>query len=222
MSGTVLPQLTEAETLLSEQESALMQRLAEIQEKRKGLQTVITMFESSAAGREQLGSADLDQIDLNDAFAAAAAQVPESKAAANPTEISDPQGVNSEAKTNHDSDTKTAQKSADVARVKVYKESPQAKKLDGRAAQWQRYVLSDYQQQPLPNVVTTVLATRPKDSFKISDVMSTIFAEDIPKTQFLKARNRISNILSAGARNHEWYRGRGGTYSLSKAAVKAN
>ena len=51
--------------------------------------------------------------------------------------------------------------------------------------------------------------------------MLAIFEDDMPKAQYLKARSRISNILSAGARDNEWYRGRGGTYSMSKKAVKS-
>ena len=42
----------------------------------------------------------------------------------------------------------------------------------------------------------------------------------MPRTAYLKARNRISNILSAGARDGTWYRGRNGRYSQSESVTK--
>ena len=49
--------------------------------------------------------------------------------------------------------------------------------------------------------------------------MNVVFKEDMPKNHFLKARNRISNILSAGARDGVWYRARRGTNSMSEKAI---
>ncbi len=69
----------------------------------------------------------------------------------------------------------------------------------------------------MPEAVTLILQTQPGKSFKIAEVMEALFEEGIPKSQYLKARNRISNILSAGARNGEWNRGKGSTYSISGA-----
>ena len=95
-------------------------------------------------------------------------------------------------------------------------------KRSGRKANWQRYVQESYRQAPLPDVIGGVLQAQPDTVFKIADVMNTVFKEDMPKNHFLKARNRVSNILSAGARDGSWYRGRGGTYSVSEKAVKAS
>ncbi|MGD1854461.1 MAG: hypothetical protein ACFB2W_09430 [Leptolyngbyaceae cyanobacterium] len=189
MSTTVLPQLVEAESLLSEQEAALMQQLTEIQDKRKGLQTVIAMFDGST--------------NSNGRSAAAAPVVTEAEDA-EPAE-----------------DTVAAQL-ARVTKAKTIKKSAaKAEKKDGRTARWQRYVLDEHSQQRLQDVVANVLKAKSNDTFKITDVMSAIFEDDMPKTQFLKARSRISNILSAGARDSDWYRGRGGTYSMSKKAVSS-
>ncbi len=95
------------------------------------------------------------------------------------------------------------------------------KKKDGRAATWQKYVQADYRDAALPEAVSSVLRSQPSDIFAIADVMSSIFREDMPRPSYLKARNRISNILSAGARDGTWYRGRNGRYSQSESVMKA-
>ncbi|MEM9904867.1 MAG: hypothetical protein AAF921_07580 [Cyanobacteria bacterium P01_D01_bin.44] len=207
MTVTVLPQLAEAEALLSAQEAALMQQLAEIQEKREGLQTVMAMFETSADGNGQSAPAIEALVDLAD-VAAPKAKSPTAKTVTKSTKATKARGRKPKAAKVAKTTTKTAK-------------TAQTKKANGRAAHWQRYVLDAYRQKPLPDVVASLLKDKPKESFKIARVMSAIFEEDMPKAQFLKARNRISNILSAGARNKEWYRGRGGTYSASEKAVKA-
>lgn len=205
MSVTVFPQLVEAESLLSSQEAALMQQLAEIQEQRKGLQTVIAMFDSST-DNGQLAAVVAPVI--KEAIASTRAEATEETVAAKLARVTKSKIAADESKPTKVRQTSTVKKSAPI------------KKADGRSARWQRYVLDEYRQQRLPDVVADVLKTKPKDSFKITDVMLGIFEEDMPKPQYLKARSRVSNILSAGARDGAWYRGRGGTYSLSKKAVK--
>ncbi|NEQ50292.1 MAG: hypothetical protein F6K11_09200 [Leptolyngbya sp. SIO3F4] len=213
MSITVLPQLVEAESALSEQEEALMQQLADIQQQRKGLQTVIAMFDDSAnngqaaavapilaklvapaAEDEAIEEDDEDEVE-EETVAAKLAKVTKSKSIARKAKL------------------------AKTRKVKAAKSSP-SKKVDGRTARWQRYVLDKYSDQRLQDVVVGILKTKPKNSFKITDVMSAIFEDGMPKAQYMKARSRISNILSAGARDKDWYRGRGGTYSMSAKAVK--
>ena len=102
------------------------------------------------------------------------------------------------------------------------KEKKTSTKRSGRTANWQRYVQDNYRKSPLPDVIVGHLQAQPTNVFKIADVMNAVFKEDMPKSHFLKARNRISNILSAGARDGVWYRGRGGTYSMSEKAIKAS
>ena len=40
--------------------------------------------------------------------------------------------------------------------------------------------------------------------------------DDMPKSQYLRARNRISNVLLGGVRDGEWDKGERGTYRLAK------
>ena len=65
--------------------------------------------------------------------------------------------------------------------------------------------------------VKLVLSTQPDKDFKIAEVMSSLFKENMPKSQYLKARDRISNILSVGVRDGEWHKGNRGAYRLNPA-----
>lgn len=209
MSTNVLTQLVEAEDLLSAQETALIKQLTEIQEQRKGLQTVIAMFDGSAdTNGKAPETSDLAVTQDDDDEVETESETVKDTVAAKLAKVTKKAKITGdEAETTKAPKAKKASKSAKPA------------KTDGRTARWQRYVLDDYRQQRLQDVVADVLKSKSKDSFKITDVMSAIFEDDMPKAQFLKARSRISNILSAGARDNDWYRGRGGTYSISEKAV---
>ncbi|MEL7223986.1 MAG: hypothetical protein AAF810_08000 [Cyanobacteria bacterium P01_D01_bin.36] len=62
-----------------------------------------------------------------------------------------------------------------------------------------------------------ILETQPENEFKIADVMTALFKEGMPKSQYLKARNRISNVLSGGVRAGDWHKGARGTYRMTAA-----
>ncbi|MEO1353162.1 MAG: hypothetical protein AAFW84_31095 [Cyanobacteria bacterium J06635_15] len=191
---SVQPQLAEAEQELAAQEAALTQQLEDIREKRKGLQMVIAMFGGQSAPSSVEATVEAPSV-------LETVATPEVE-----TETEVPAKL-PKSKRGRQAKTKKAAASTRAT-----------KKVDGRAASWQRYTRDEYKETPLPDVVVGILKTEPKSSFKIAAVMSAIFKEDMPKAQYLKARNRISNILSGGARRGEWYRGRG-VYSLSKKAV---
>ncbi|MEL7501602.1 MAG: hypothetical protein AAFN18_03985 [Cyanobacteria bacterium J06554_6] len=205
MSQAILSQLLEAESQLSQQATSLTAQMAAIQEKRRGLQSVISMFQSS---------------DDDNGFA------PFASTATPPTANT--------LTANNASSEQTAPKrrgrprknstNASVAKAKTPAAVGQSgsRRRGGRKADWQTYVRPAYSNVPLPEVVEAVLKTKSRGRFKIAEVMTAIFQDEMPKAQFLKARNRISNILSAGARSGEWHRGRGGTYSVSEKAVKAS
>lgn len=225
MSASVLPQLMEVDSELMAQASTLEAQLSELQEKRKGIRTVIEMFESgSAPAAEAIAAAasTSSKATTTKASAAKSAKAKKTKAAAKPAK--------SPAKT-----TATKSKVAKAAKEKTTKvkatrgrpakakaaEKSTTSKRSGRTANWQKYVQDSYSKSPLPDVIVGVLQAQPNNIFKIADVMNAVFKEDMPKTHFLKARNRVSNILSAGARDGDWFRGRGGTYSVSEKAIKS-
>ena len=252
MSTSVLPQLLEVDSELSTQAAALSAQLSQLQEKRKGIQTVIAMFESGmnidAADIAAAASVDAP-VDSADAKQSAktAAKAPaktSAKTLAKATKSTEKTATNSPKTAAKASKVKVAKsraskaKATPVAKVKATRTRTASPKADaaksnetststdttkrsGRTANWQRFVKDAYSKAPLPNVIVGVLQAQPNNIFKIADVMSAVFKEDMPKSQFLKARNRVSNILSAGARDGGWYRGKNGTYSISQKAIKA-
>lgn len=254
MSISVLPQLLEVDSELSTQADALSAQLNQLQEKRKGIQTVIAMFESgmniSAADIATVASvnAAVDSADSKPAVKTAAktsaktsakaaksaektvAKSPKTTAPASKVKVAKSRAAKAKAVPDTKvKATRTASPKADIAKnsaKSIAKSSETSKstettKRSGRTANWQRFVKDSYSKAPLPNVIVGVLQAQPNNIFKIADVMSAVFKEDMPKSQFLKARNRVSNILSAGARDGGWYRGINGTYSISQKAIKA-
>ncbi|MEL7352565.1 MAG: hypothetical protein AAF171_20330 [Cyanobacteria bacterium P01_A01_bin.116] len=198
MSDPVLSQLVSVEDDLAQQAELLETKLTQLREQRQGLQTVIDMFQGSGS---------------KPPAAATKRKAPGRKPAAKTTKAKTTQTKASK--------TKTAAKSKTAAtKTKTSKKTGRLKKKDGRAANWQKYVQSTYRDAALPEAVSSVLRAQPSEIFTIADVMSSIFKEDMPRTSFLKARNRISNILSAGARDGTWYRGRNGRYSQSESVTK--
>ncbi|MGD1897184.1 MAG: hypothetical protein ACFB16_09575 [Phormidesmis sp.] len=111
-----------------------------------------------------------------------------------------------------------AEKKATKATAKktASKQTRTNKKKDGRTASWQKYTRPGVKEKTIPEAVRLVLDTQPDKSFKIAEVMDSLFKEGMPKQQYLKARNRISNILSGGVRDGEWFKGERGTYGLTE------
>ncbi|MEM6867796.1 MAG: hypothetical protein AAGB19_04740 [Cyanobacteria bacterium P01_F01_bin.3] len=201
MTDPVLSQLVSVEADLTEQVEQLESQLTQLQTQRSGLRTVIELF----------GEDD----------AAPAAKTSKSTKASTPTK------TRTKAASRSSATKKTASKATSTKKQtkakpgrKLKKQTPGRKKKDGRAATWQKHVKSQYRDLALPESVSSVLRSQPSEIFTIADIMTTIFKEDMPKTSYLKARNRISNILSAGARDGTWYRGRNGRYSQSESVTK--
>lgn len=209
MVTSVLPQLMEVDSELSAQATALEAQLTELQEKRKGIQTVIALFESGNAPDIESIAAVTDSGKANSSAKKTTRTTKKTTTKAKGKTTKAKRGRPAKAKTAKASSTSGTQKKS-------------TGKRSGRTANWQRYVQESYRKEALPEVISGVLQAQPGTVFKIADVMNEVFKEDMPKNQFLKARNRVSNILSAGAREGTWYRGRGGTYSVSEKAVKAS
>ena len=211
MSDPVLSQLVSVETDLAQQVKTLETKLSQLQEQRQGLRTVINMFQASDGEEAVVSESSLVEPIAEEPVAEEPAA--EEPAAEEPTaKKSEPTAKKT---------TKTAAKAKPGRKPKADKTSTPRKKKDGRAANWQKYVQAEYRETALPEAVSSVLRSQPSEVFTIADVMSSIFSEDMPRTSFLKARNRISNILSAGARDGTWYRGRNGRYSQSESVTKA-
>lgn len=189
MSQNVLSQLQEVIKDLESQETALSIQLTDVQAKLKGIRAVLPMFGETASVLSGVSSS---------------AEVP---AATEKKEA---------AKKSSTTKTKALKKAKPAAKA-TRKEKTASKKKDGRAAAWQKYALPGVSDRPLPKSVQMILATQPERDFRIAEVMSALFKENMPKDQYIKARNRISNILSGGVRDGEWFKGDRGAYRLIKA-----
>ncbi|MGB3786753.1 MAG: hypothetical protein WA949_01995 [Phormidesmis sp.] len=190
MSETVLPQLQAVISDLEAEESNLTAQLTAIQTRKDAVLSVMEMFDGSSTDSSTKESSTADMTPVEES---------EPPAEAPPEEDKKPSTEKKPAATTAKTKTKT-----------------KAKKKDGRTADWQKYTLPGVGDQPMPEAVKLILATKPKEDFKIAEVMSGLFKEDMPKNQYLKARNRISNILSGGVRDGEWFKGARGAYRLTE------
>ncbi len=190
MSTTVLPQLREIESDLVTQEEILTARLEELREQLRGVRAVMPMFEDAAAPTVE-------------APAPAAEESVETAPSAAIPSVEEPT-------------PEEAEKPAPKAKAKR-KQTTSKKKADGRTASWQKYTRPGVKNESIPDAVKLILETQPKKDFKIAEVMDALFQEGMPKAQYLKARNRISNVLSGGVRAGDWHRGEKSTYRLSAA-----
>lgn len=190
MSTTVLPQLQQVEAELAAQTEALEAQLQEVRNKLDGLRSVVSMFE------EESGSVQTTPSTPSKATKTAATKAPTAKAATAKTAV---------------------KKAATTTKAKGKKSTAKkkTKKQDGRAAAWQKYTRPGVKNASIPDAVKFILETQPSKSFKIAEVMDALFKENMPKAQYLKARNRISNVLSGGVRAGDWYRGERSSYSLT-------
>lgn len=228
MSTSVLPQLLEVDSELLAQTTALESQLNELQEKRKGIQTVIAMFESGDASQIEDLAAAVPVSVIAESAPATGAPAKSTKSAAKSrmtkTKTAKPATTAQTKATAKPKATRGRPAKAKADRSAATESAASTKKAtgkrSGRTANWQKYVQDSYSKAPLPDVIVGVLQAKPDTIFKIADVMNAVFKEDMPQNHFLKARNRVSNILSAGARDGDWYRGRGGTYSVSEKAIK--
>lgn len=198
MTQTVLPQLKEIASDLAAQEAALIEQLEEVRDKLNGVRAVLPLFGEDSP-------VDIEQPDVTE------------EQQADTSEMTEPSVAGAEKTKSAEKGSRTAKKSAEktTRRTTAKKTKSGRKKKDGRTASWQKFTRPGVKEKTVPEAVRLVLETQPDKSFKIAEVMDSLFKEDMPKQQYLKARNRISNILSGGVRDGEWYKGDRGTYSLT-------
>ena len=191
MSTTVLSQLRAIASDLATQEEALTARLAKLREQLRGVRAVMVMFEGAATSPVETPVPVIEE--------AIEAPLPTITL---PIEEPTPE---------------EAEKPAPKAKTKRKQATSKKKKTDGRAASWQKYTRPGVKNESIPDAVRLILETQPEKDFKIAEVMDALFKEGMPKAQYLKARNRISNVLSGGVRAGDWHRGQRSTYRMSAA-----
>ena len=234
MSTTVLPHLQSIEAELAAQATQLEAQIASVQEKLAGIRAVMPMFSQTSDTSASVGTATASTSESSIAEDEAVEETIASDEPEEETTVVAEAPAPAPAKATKQK--KTAQKKAATpkkagAKAPASKKAPAktttaqkapaqkatAKKKDGRAASWQKYTRPGVKNESIPDAVKLILATQPKNDFKIADVMTALFKDDMPKSQYLKARNRISNVLSGGVRAGDWYKGERGTYRMTAA-----
>ena len=213
--------LLEADAELAVQEAELNAQIQSIEEKRRSLKTVIDMF------------APVDPaptpIAISTQPAAVTAQQIESIP---PTQLPVVQDVASSEPNSANADN-TAD--APVAPItgqrqdkknlapnssKQGKKSTSAKEPSKNINDWHQYVKDDFGNATLSEAVAEIMQQHSKQVLEITAIIDAIFTDDIPKEVRSTARERVSNVLSVGAKSGKWYRGQLGKYSMSKAAIE--
>ncbi len=113
-----------------------------------------------------------------------------------------------------------AKKNSSSASSKQSKKSTSTKEPSKNANDCQQYVKDDFANAALSEAVAEVMQQHSEEVLEITTIIDAIFINDIPKEVRSTARERVSNVLSVGAKNGKWYRGKLGKYSMSKAAIE--
>lgn len=216
-SNPMLTKLLEVDLELADKEAELMAKLQDVQEKRKSLKTVTSMFT------------------LADTPATAPVEEPTETPVAVGRE-SEPvtkvtTSLDSKATVTADSDTaavpdtqsQEAKKIPSSASRKQTRKFTNAMKTVRQTESWQQYLREEFEQNTsLPEAVSKVLQRQSDAVMEIPAIVNAIFVDEIPKQAQTKARRQITNILSKGVTKNKWYRGQPGGYSMSKAAAAAH
>ncbi|MBE9179547.1 hypothetical protein IQ268_13335 [Oculatella sp. LEGE 06141] len=221
VSDPTLAKLLEIEATLAAHAAELQGQLESIQQKRKSLGSVITMFNGNHNPAAMTSAAAV----------LGHSEAPTSPATTTPSALASPPAdtaateSSSAGKSKAGKSTATAtpsQKSQSSGGTSSAAKKPRTTRAAKKDENWQKYVREEFAQTSLPAAVSTILQNQPKEIFGIPDFLETIFLDEMPKEARNKASNRISNILSTGLKDNKWYRGRMGHYSASSTAAMSD
>ncbi|MBE9178965.1 hypothetical protein IQ268_10365 [Oculatella sp. LEGE 06141] len=199
-SDPTLSKLLEIDADLASQEAQLLAQIEGIGEKRKSLQSVVSMFSSNNHSvAAELSAA----IDASASTGKAASPV---NATANHASAAET--------------TKGDRKSSSTSQQS--KKATNTSKGKRREQGLQDYMRPEFEKNSLPQAVSTVLQQQPDKVMGIPEMIDSIYVDETPKAMRSKASTRIANALSAGLKENKWYRGKTGRYSLSQAAARAD
>ncbi len=199
-SNSIVAKLLEIDADLAAQEVELAAQLQSIQEKRHSLKNVISLFPPVNAAHPPVVTPT---------------PVVEKQEKPPVPEVATPEL--DEATLEPPAPTTVA---PSPATSKPSKKSLPTKEASKEADTWQQYVKEDFSNASLAEAVAEVMQQRLEQVLEITTILDAIFVEEIPKELRSKARERVSNVLSVGAKKGKWYRGLAGKYSSSKVAVE--
>ena len=202
-STNTLTQLIAIDSQLSVQEAQLLSQLKSIQEKRKSLQVVISLFtgadKTDVVARPQAQTEKPPEtVDESQAiFASDAQESPQITPALK-------KGTTTVSFSHRKSQSRKKQTS------KAVKHSPR----------WQQYLVQDFRNSSLPQAISLVLQSQAERVWEISSVIEAIFVKEMPQEVRNKVRHQITNLLAQGVKENKWYRGQQGSYTMSSQAAQ--
>ena len=203
----MVAQLLEIDTDLAAQEVELTLQLQSIQEKRHSLKNVINLF--PPVDNATPTSVTTPTPVVEDVADITEAATPELDEVTTDTTEAAPQPSKRQGKRN-----------LSPSNSKPSKKAAPAKEITKEVAIWQQYLRDEFVPDNLSVAVFDVMQQQPEEVLEITAILDAIFVAETPKDVRSTARERVSNVLSVGAKKGKWYRGKLGKYSMSKAAVE--
>lgn len=221
-SNPTIAKLLEADADLAAQEVELNAQIQSIGEKRHSLKTVINMFASVDTATTPIAtSAQPEVVTAQQVESVPPTQLKVVQDVASPElNGSDVDTTEAESPTVSTPPKRQAKKNSSSATSKQSKKSAPIKKSSKEVDTWQQYVKDEFNGASLSEAVTEVMQQHSGEVLEITTIIDAIFTDEIPKQVRSTARERVSNVLSVGAKNGKWFRGKLGKYSMSKAAVE--
>ncbi|WP_028954486.1 hypothetical protein [Synechocystis sp. PCC 7509] len=207
-SNSIVAKLLEIDADLAAQEAQLAAQLQSIQEKRHSLKNVISLFPPGDSAVHTPVVTPTPVVEKQEKTPVPEVATPELEDTTIDATEAAPQSQKPQGKKNPSSTSKSNKKSAPT------------KEASKEADTWQQYVKEDFSNASLAEAVAEVMQQQQKQVLEITTILDALFVEQIPKELRTKARERVSNVLSVGAKKGKWYRGLAGKYSMSSAAVE--
>ncbi len=198
LNSSTLTKLQEVDAELAAQEAQLQSQLESIGEKRRSLKTVISLLTEDTpppVTKQEVVTSSLEES--------------LSQTTDNPT-VTPPV-----------TKTEMAKKAPSSFKNRKFPQAKPPVKATRGSSAWQQYVKQEYQKLSLTEAVTLVLQSEVERTWNTSDVFKKMFNEILPLKVASKIRHQISNVLGEGARDNKWYRGKLGSYSLSRREARA-
>ena len=209
-SNSIVAKLLEIDADLAAQEVELAAQLQSIQEKRHSLKNVISLFPpGDTAAPTPVETSTPELVEKLAEPPVPEVATPELEDTTIDTTEAAPSTQKQQGKKNIFSSTS-----------KSNKKSAPTKDVNKEADTWQQYLKEDFSNASLSEAVSEVMQQHLEQVLEITTILDALFVQEIPKEIRTKARERVSNVLSVGAKKGKWYRGLAGKYSMSSAAVE--
>ena len=210
-SEPIVAQLLEIYIKLATQEVELTLQLQSIQEKRHSLKNVINLFSPVDTATPTTVAEQTPVVeDIAEPPVQEEITLELDEITTETTEVA-PQPPKQQRKRNLSTNSDNPSK----------KFSP-AKEIEKESDTWQQYLQDEFVTDSLSVAVFEVMQQHTEQVLEITAILNNIFVDEIPKDIKSKARERVSNILSVGAKKGKWYRGKLGKYSMSSAAFEGD